>query len=68
MIENETQNMSKPQFSNQTTTNLSSPFGSKEAHGVSIKVTLKTIEMEYGIDFMSKYTTLHINAALDYKR
>ena len=40
----------------------------KEARGVSIKVTLKKIEMEYGIDFMSKYTTLQINATLDYKR
>ena len=59
--------MSKPQFSNQTTTDLSSPFGSKEARGVSIKVTLKTIKMEYGIDFMSKYTTLQINTTLDKK-
>ena len=37
----------------------------KETHGVSIKVTLKTIEMEYGIDFISKYTTLQINTTLD---
>ena len=37
----------------------------KEAHGVSIKVTLKPIEMEYGTDFKSKYTTLQINTTLD---
>ena len=30
----------------------------KEARGVSIKVTLKPKEMEYGIDFKSNYTTL----------
>ena len=40
----------------------------KEACGVSIKVTLKSIEMEYGIDFKSKYTTLHINTMLDWKK
>ena len=40
----------------------------KEACGVSIKVTLILIEMEYGIDFKSKYTTLQINATLDWKK
>ena len=39
----------------------------KEARGVSIKVTLKPIEMEYGIDFKSKYTTLQISTMLDWK-
>ena len=40
----------------------------KEAHGVSIKVTLKPIEMEYGIDFKSKYTTLQFSTTLDWKK
>ena len=40
----------------------------KEARGVSIKVTLKPIEMEYVIDFKSKYTTLYINTMLDWKK
>ena len=40
----------------------------KEDRGVSIKVTLKKIEMEYGIYFISKYTTLQINTMLDWKR
>ena len=48
--------------------NLSSHFGSKEARGVSIKVTLKPIEMEYRIDFKSKYATLQINTTLDWKK
>ena len=40
----------------------------KEAHGVSIKVTLKPIEMEYINYFKSKYTTLKINTTLDWKK
>ena len=50
--------ISNPQFSNWTTTTLSSPFGSKkEAHGVSIKITLKLPDMEYDNDYNSNYTT-----------
>ena len=40
----------------------------KEAHGVSIKVTLKPIEMEDGNDFKWKYTTLQISTTLDEKK
>ena len=40
----------------------------KEDRGVSIKVTLKPIEMEYGNDFKSKYTTLQISTTLDWKK
>ena len=42
-------------------------MGQKEARGVSIKVTLKPIEMEYGIDFKSNYTTLQFSTMLDWK-
>ena len=40
----------------------------KEARGVSIKVNLKPIEMEYGNGSKSKYTTLYINTTVDWKR
>ena len=40
----------------------------KEARGVSIKVTLKPIEMEYGNDFKSNYTTLQIITMLHLKK
>ena len=57
--------ISKPQF----LVRLPRPFlhlsTQKEAHGVSIKVTLKPIEMEYGNYFKSKYTTLYISTTID---
>ena len=40
----------------------------KEARGVSIKVTLKPIKMEYEIDFKLKYTTLQIITMVDWKK
>ena len=39
----------------------------KEARGVSIKITLKPPDMEYGNDYNSKYTTLQIRTTLDKK-
>ena len=39
----------------------------KEARGVSIKITLKPPDMEYGNDYKSNYTTMHITTPLDWK-
>ena len=39
-----------------------------EARGVSIKITLKPPDMEYGNYYKSKYTTLHITTTLYWKK
>ena len=39
--------------------------GQSGSRGVSIKITLKPLDMEYGNDFKSKYTTLQIRTMLD---
>ena len=39
--------------------------GQSGSRGVSIKITLKPPDMEYGNDYKSKYTTLHIRTTLD---
>ena len=41
-----------------TTTHLFPLLGQLGSHGVSIKITLKQPDMEYGNDYKSKYTTL----------
>ena len=50
------------------TTHLFPLSGQSRSRGVSIKVTLKPIEMEYGIYFKSNYTTLQINTTLYWKK
>ena len=47
------------------TTHLFPFAGQLGSHGVSIKITLKPPDMEYGNDYKSNYTTLHIRTMLD---
>ena len=47
------------------TMHLSPLAGQSRSHGVSIKITLKPLDMEYGNDYKSKYTTLQIRTTLD---
>ena len=47
------------------TTHLFPLVGQSGSRGVSIKITLKPIDMEYGNDYKSKYITLKITTTLD---
>ena len=46
------------------TTHLFPLAGQSGSRGVSIKITLKPLDMEYGNDYKSKYTTLQIRTTL----
>ena len=50
------------------TTHLFPLAGQSGSRGVSIKITLKPLDMEYGNDYKSKYTTLQIRTTLDCKK
>ena len=47
------------------TTHLFPLVGQSGSRGVSIKINLKPLDMEYQNDYKSKYTTLHIRTTID---
>ena len=47
------------------TTHLFPLAGQSGSHGVSMKITLKPLDMECGNDYKSNYTTLQIRTTLD---
>ena len=49
------------------TTHLFPLVGQSGSHGICIKIILKPLDMEYGNDYKSKYTTLQIRTTLDWK-
>ena len=64
LMKNES-NIHNASFLIRPTTHLFPLAGQLGSRGVSIKITLKPLDMKYGNDYKSNYTTLQIRTTLN---